>query len=332
MTHYIYHIYPISEIDYGVDLMEFSQDDGYSQNIMSILSLNLFLRPPLISARGNDHKNERMREFLRSYACDYSVICLQEVFGYLTNRRNELIATLSSEGYECAWSKDPKNDLLLGGTCCMISPHIIDGGLVIAVRGHITHVYERIFKKGKHADRFSAKGVLCVQATTLHGPLQIYNLHLQAHDDPGACKVRQSQLAEIREFIEQTWDSRYPALIAGDFNIDGCIEENLQMIKKYLQINEKCFVTNVNTMNGMQPSPTFGLLPTGSVLAQSWYPNSGQMIDMFWMLVPVTNTCQCIISDFNVQNFISSVPGCFNISDHAGITADMSINRMSPLL
>lgn len=295
-----------------------------------ILSLNLFIRPPGITAKWNDYKTERMKEFLSYFASDYSIICLQEVFGTLSTRRSHLISELTLMGYECAWSGNSCNDLLLSNSCCLIAPHITDGGLVIAVKGTISQTSERIFAHGKGADALAAKGILYVKANTIHGPIQVYNLHLQAHDDVKSKKIRKGQLEEIYDFIRCTLDRTCVAVIAGDFNIDCMDSDNISMIKAYLKAPEGMFLTNVNTMNGTPSQPTFGLLPEGSVLAQSWYPEKAQMIDLIWTMVPFgAGVSSPLFSGFEVKNFECSIKECGNISDHAGITCTLSFNKAS---
>ncbi|KAL7719421.1 sphingomyelin phosphodiesterase [Entamoeba marina] len=58
---------------------------------LNLLTYNLYIRPPFITARGNDYKKDRLKDFLNNKIEDYDVICLQEVFGSFSSKRKEFI-------------------------------------------------------------------------------------------------------------------------------------------------------------------------------------------------------------------------------------------------
>ena len=93
---------------------------------IKFLSLNMFLRPPLISCSGGDFKDLRTKEFISNYLypSEFDILCLQEVVGSFSSRRDKIIQSAKKCGYEyslyseCTWT-----DLFRGG--------IVDGGVLI---------------------------------------------------------------------------------------------------------------------------------------------------------------------------------------------------------
>ena len=65
---------------------------------LNIITYNLFLRPPLVKNNMNDFKNERLSDFI-DIMDNYDVICLQEVFNYLTSRKSKIIKQAFKKGF-----------------------------------------------------------------------------------------------------------------------------------------------------------------------------------------------------------------------------------------
>lgn len=91
---------------------------------VKLLTYNLFLRPPGIKTNFSDYKDERLEDFL-ALIQEYDIICLQEVFGTFSSRKERLIKYAIKKGfYYIESSPDPS----------FFSHFIIDGGLVLLSR------------------------------------------------------------------------------------------------------------------------------------------------------------------------------------------------------
>lgn len=79
-----------------------------NMNKYKLLTYNIFLRPPLIRNNKNDYKNERLSEFYQVMN-RFDIICLQEVFGFMNNRKEQLIKYAMECGYtHNCWSPKPR--------------------------------------------------------------------------------------------------------------------------------------------------------------------------------------------------------------------------------
>ena len=94
-----------------------------------ILTLNLFLRPPGICTNASDHKDLRTSYFLHNISRDFDIICLQEVFSTLSNRKDLIKATAKSQGFLYSY-ENPRPNPLYG--------QFTDGGLLILSKLPIT--------------------------------------------------------------------------------------------------------------------------------------------------------------------------------------------------
>jgi hypothetical protein len=64
---------------------------------LKILTYNIFIRPPPVKTNENDWKDERISDFIK-YLQYYDIICLQELFGSISNRKQELIKYANKSG------------------------------------------------------------------------------------------------------------------------------------------------------------------------------------------------------------------------------------------
>ena len=95
-----------------------------SQISLKLLTYNLFLRPPGIKTNFSDYKDDRLEDFLAEMH-EFDIICLQEVFGTLSSRKERLIKKAIKNGfYFVESSPDPS----------FFSHYLIDGGLVLLSR------------------------------------------------------------------------------------------------------------------------------------------------------------------------------------------------------
>ena len=63
-----------------------------------LLSLNLFLRPPLVKNNTSDYKDARTEYFSSHFMDNYDILCLQEIFATMNSRRSKLIQSAISKG------------------------------------------------------------------------------------------------------------------------------------------------------------------------------------------------------------------------------------------
>src|SRR3990167_3824777 len=71
-----------------------------------ILSLNIFMRPPLIKNNESDHKEDRLRDSL-AYLSSYEVVCLQEMFDTFSTRKLRLKLLSLKHGFEYFAESEP---------------------------------------------------------------------------------------------------------------------------------------------------------------------------------------------------------------------------------
>lgn len=188
---------------------------------VKLLSYNIFLRPPLIKNNADDFKNERLTEFLKSQLDRFDIICLQEMFSLCNYRQQLLLETAKERGFAYyAKSVDPH----------WLSGKFIDAGLVILSKYPILATDGMIYGAGNQIDSWAAKQV--IYAKIQISPtffVHVFTTHMQAsyydnHDSINVIndRARASQVQEIADFVKRkTEGSPYPAIIAGDFNIDS---------------------------------------------------------------------------------------------------------------
>lgn len=91
---------------------------------LKILTYNIFIRPPPVKTNENDWKDERIADFI-NYLQYYDIICLQELFGSISNRKQELIKYANKNGlFFFVDSPSPS----------FFSKFLSDGGLLILSR------------------------------------------------------------------------------------------------------------------------------------------------------------------------------------------------------
>lgn len=188
-------------------------------NTIQLLTINLFLRPPGIHTNYSDYKDLRTQVFIEDFLSKFDVICLQEVFGTASNRRDKILKEASKKGFFTWASSRPK----------ITKGHLIDSGLVILSKFEILERSELVFSQGKGVDGLCSKGALYVKLNLPTGPLNVFTTHLQASYFTESCKefveyrnVRKMQLIEMKKFIDKcVYNRQEPIVIAGDFNVDG---------------------------------------------------------------------------------------------------------------
>ena len=137
---------------------------------IKLLTLNLFMRPPLIKTNSSDFKEARLQEFIKCLP-DYDIMCLQEVFTTFNTRKQRLISYAMKAGFQYhAQSEEPS----------LFSSFVTDGGLLILSRFPILEVEFRPFDYGVLADAISYKGVLYAKIEVEGRILHLFTTHTQA--------------------------------------------------------------------------------------------------------------------------------------------------------
>lgn len=188
-----------------------------------ILTYNIFLRPPGINNNGNDWKNERLEDFI-SILHNYDVICLQEIFGQMNNRKEYLLRRATKAGF-----------FYYIDTCTppFISKHALDSGLLILSRFPIELFAFHEFSYGVEIDSVVRKGVIYSKLKISDQILHLFCTHVQSsyfnisQNLFLACyESRCSQLNQINEFIKAVIDKTNfnendKIILLGDFNVDA---------------------------------------------------------------------------------------------------------------
>ena len=184
-----------------------------------LLSLNLFLRPPLISNPSGDYKEARRIQFCRSILPSYDIVCLQEVFGLMSSRKAKIIAAAKALGY--AYSVESPNPGFFGS-------HLIDGGLLILSRYPILEWEFRPFEFAIFPDTLADKGVLYCKLDIEGVPLQLVTAHTQSAyetSDMDLYRLYRSvtlrQIGKIAEFIREKRSKTGLIVLVGDLNVNA---------------------------------------------------------------------------------------------------------------
>lgn len=200
-------------------LTENSPNSEFPFKRVRILTLNTFLRPPLIKNNKSDYKNARVNFMIDNIFPNYDIICLQEVFGALNTRKGKIIKEAIKLGFEY-FSYSPYPGFW--------SQQMIDGGLVILSRFPITEHNFQGFQNGVVPDLFSLKGILYCKIE-IHGePLHLFTTHLQASypttsqsEFQNYRQVRRHQMQMMKEFIRANSHDKELILLLGDMNVDA---------------------------------------------------------------------------------------------------------------
>ena len=211
----------------GQDLSFLSDSDGFSPSFqpylslsrLRVLTLNLFLRPPLVKNNESDYKDLRTAYFIQHVFPLYDLICLQEVFGFMNYRKSQLIEEAKLAGfYYIAESPQPG----------AFSGYMIDGGLLILSRLPIVEREFEVYRDSAMPDSMAQKGVLYAQIQAGKENLHIFTSHMQSSyqvTDVNLYRTyretRRLQLQQLREFVYfMTHDVGF-VLVLGDLNVDS---------------------------------------------------------------------------------------------------------------
>ena len=96
-------------------------------NSVHLLTYNFFSRPPPIHTNGTDYKDARLKDFLE-FMPDFDIICFQEVFTTLNDRKHKMIREGAKVGLKYYVSSPPPS---------FFSKYVVDSGLLILSRYEI---------------------------------------------------------------------------------------------------------------------------------------------------------------------------------------------------
>jgi len=190
------------------------------RNHINILTYNIFLRPPPVKNNENDHKDARLKEFIKLLS-EYDIICLQEMFGFLNKRKHKLIRCASKAGFHYyADSPSPS----------FFTSFLVDGGLLVLSRFPILASEFKPYPYGVFSDSLSQKGILYTKIQVKDEILHLYSTHMQAsyfgENQRYPILTRADQFATLRQFIDTTLQNNghkegEMVLLVGDFNVDS---------------------------------------------------------------------------------------------------------------
>ena len=195
------------------------------RNSVRLLSYNFFLRPPPVNNNGSDYKNERLKDFIE-FLPEFDIICFQEIFTTLTDRKHQMIREAAKSGFKYHVSSKPPS---------FLSEYITDAGLLILSRYEIVECDYYDYYLNISGDAPSNKGIIYSKIKINNRYLFLFNTHLQStyFDESQSnindtIQVRTKQTEELINFVYNKLLT-FPrdeiekglVLIVGDFNIDA---------------------------------------------------------------------------------------------------------------
>ncbi len=209
------------------------------QNIISLLTYNFFCRPPPIKTNKSDYKDARLNDFYQQLE-NYDIICFQELFTTLNDRKHRMIQEGSRQGLKY---------YLAAKVPSFFSKYLIDSGLLILSRYPIVEHDFYEYYMNISGDSPSNKGVLYAKIEIKkHLFLFLFNTHLQSSyfdDKPeninATIQIRTKQTEELINFIynkilaiPEKEIQNGKIILCGDFNIDA--HDNIYAQQRYNNI------------------------------------------------------------------------------------------------
>ena len=209
------------------------------QNIISLLTYNFFCRPPPIKTNKSDYKDARLNDFYQQLE-NYDIICFQELFTTLNDRKHRMIQEGSRQGLKY---------YLAAKVPSFFSRYLIDSGLLILSRYPIVEHDFYEYYMNISGDSPSNKGVLYAKIEIKkHLFLFLFNTHLQSSyfdDKPeninATIQIRAKQTEELINFIynkilaiPEKEIQNGKIILCGDFNIDA--HDNIYAQQRYNNI------------------------------------------------------------------------------------------------
>lgn len=187
---------------------------------INVISYNIFLRPPFIKNNESDHKDARLKEFIKLLD-EFDIVCLEEMFGFLNRRKHKMIRCATKAGFlYYADAVSPS----------FFTSFVVDGGLLVLSRFPIIASEFKPFPYGIFSDSLSQKGVLYVKVQIKDEVLHLFQTHTQAsyfgENQRYPILTRGDQWITFRQFMLHCY-KKYGykpgemVLMVGDFNVDS---------------------------------------------------------------------------------------------------------------
>jgi len=210
---------PISALSHPLHPLHGIDHTAGRQHI-NIVCYNIFLRPPLVKNNASDHKDARLKEFIKLLH-EFDIVCLQEMFGFLNKRKHKLIRCAAKAGFlYYADSVSPS----------FFTSFVVDGGLLVLSRFPILASEFKPYPYGIFSDSLSQKGVLYTKIQIKDEILHLYSTHTQAsyfgENQKYPILTRADQFSMLKQFIDATLAKNgyrfgEMVLVMGDFNVDS---------------------------------------------------------------------------------------------------------------
>ncbi|OWY21440.1 hypothetical protein C7N43_24820 [Sphingobacteriales bacterium UPWRP_1] len=209
--------------------------DLINPDVVNILSYNIYmLTPPLAFTN-----QETRAEVIPNYVHGYDAIIFSEAF-YNSARRTLLEGLAPEYPYHTQVLNNPET--------------IEDGGVIIVSRWPIEFTNQLIYNNCEGEDCFASKGVMYARINKLGRTYHLFGTHMQAWKSDAKVSVRQEQLQQVKQFInQQQIPDGEPILIGGDLNVDKIenkADEYCRMLS-CLQVNEPTYCPYPYTCNGL---------------------------------------------------------------------------------
>ena len=346
-----------------------------------LLSYNFFSRPPPVNTNGTDYKDERLKDFIE-YLPGFDIICFQELFTTLNDRKHRMIREGAKVGLKYYVSSKPPS---------FFSKYLTESGLLILSRYEIVENDSYDYFLNISGDCVSNKGILYAKIKINNRYLFLFNTHLQAtyYDESQksincTIQVRTSQTEELINFVynklllnQRDQVEKGCVLIVGDFNIDAHDNKFLKtryVIPKYKITEYELFKKKLNKLGkaidlmdrkyndhlytfGNNEKPEYDQVLTGKSEI-----NSKQSLDYMWEIIPdyelqiynreyyklnniiykeqslkndeeeENDKINVLYGTFKVQEFLVKNRPYQQLSDHFGISVELSLPSTGPSL
>lgn len=198
---------------------------------VKILTYNFFLRP-LVNTNESDFKLERVLDFINELD-NYDIICFQEVFGFMNNRKDLLILEAIKKGFFYFFSHPEPS---------FISPYLFDGGILILSRFRITKTDFFPTSYSVDIDSIINRGLVYVQIDICGELIHLFTSHLQAtYYSKSESRVlssyliRKTQIEEICYNLNKclktnVLNSEEIVLLMGDFNVPAYEDKDVKQL------------------------------------------------------------------------------------------------------
>ncbi|KAI7902406.1 Endonuclease/exonuclease/phosphatase [Cokeromyces recurvatus] len=246
--------------------------DKTTNSTARFLTLNIFMRPPLIKNNWSDYKDDRLAYIEKYILPEYDVVAFQESFAFASRRKDQLITNARNMGYNYHVESPRKYPWQLG----------VDGGLLILSRFPIRQSDIIEYPRGQHSDWLSIKGALhALIELNATRKMHFYTTHTQASYDlnnvinEDDTTIRLSQFALLHSFIADTAiNDNNPIMVVGDLNVDAAIHPKGVPITRRLNDSSPEYVKMVDVIKGT------GVLKRFVSTDERWFEHPWKLNDL----------------------------------------------------